>query len=333
MVNAYPVTVELNPLFTPSFNPPIETGVMTVQLIANPSRPLYVSITAALFAVVLWAGAPLLVDLASSVPPFQLTAIALISGAIVALPTSLRKRGNRNVQNVQVPLSLRWKLAIYGLLPTLILGAIGGYLTGVGMAPTAEAALITYTWPIMFIVISQWVFHRRIPLPVLCGALIAFSGAAVLLSPGTETEGFSQYLLGYALALMAACCWALYSWVCQAAPVAVAPIMPGLFLLAALGATIADVLTGAAFGLPSGLALVAGIGLGVGPYGLAMVAWDVALRSGPAALVGSLAYGVPVLAAAFLVVAGVAAPDWRLPLAALLVVVGSVVATSLRPAS
>lgn len=300
-----------------------------MHAITNPSRPLIISIIAALFAVVLWAGAPLLVDLASSVPPFQLTTIALLSGAIAALPTSIRTRRKEARQNkgANASLSLRWKLAIYGLVPALILGAVGGYLSGVGMAPTAEAALITYTWPVMFIVMSQWLFHRRIPLPVLCGALIAFSGAAVLLSPGADGVGFSEYLAGYALALMAGCCWALYSWVCQAAPVAIAPVMPGLFLLAAVGAAIADALSGSPFGLPSGLALVAGVALGVGPYGMAMVAWDLALRSGPAALVGSLAYGVPVLAATFLVIAGVAAPDWRLPLAALLVVAGSVVAS------
>lgn len=298
-----------------------------MHTITKPSRPLFISIIAALFAVVLWAGAPLLVDLASSVPPFQLTAIALLSGAIAALPTSIRTRRNLGRQQANAPISLKWKLAIYGLVPALILGAVGGYLTGVGMAPTAEAALITYTWPVMFIVMSQWLFHHRLPLPVLCGALIAFSGAAVLLSPEAGGAGFSQYMAGYALALMAGCCWALYSWVCQAAPVAIAPVMPSLFLLAALGAAIADVLSGSAFGLPSSLALVAGVALGVGPYGLAMVAWDLALRNGPAALVGSLAYGVPVLAATFLVIAGVAAPDWRLPLAALLVVVGSIVAS------
>lgn len=298
-----------------------------MHAITHTSRPLIISIIAALFAVVLWAGAPLLVDLASSVPPFQLTAIALLSGAIAALPTSLGKRRNRGGQIARAPLSLKWKLAIYGLVPALILGAVGGYLTGVGMAPTAEAALITYTWPIMFIVISQWLFYRRLPLPVLCGALIAFSGAALLLSPDSQSEGFSDYMAGYGLALMAACCWALYSWICQAAPVPVAPAMPGLFLLAALGAAVADALSGSPFGLPSGLALIAGIGLGVGPYGLAMVAWDMALRNGPSGLVGSLAYGVPVLAAVFLVIAGVAAPDWRLPLAAVLVVVGSVVAS------
>jgi len=301
-----------------------------VRTLTTPSRPLFISIIAALFAVVLWAGAPLLVDIASSVPPFQLTAIALISGAIVALPMSIRKRRSRSVQAVRASISLKWKLAIYGLMPALILGAIGGYLSGIGMAPTAEAALITYTWPVMFIVISQWLFHRRLPLPVLCGALIAFSGAAVLLSPEAGGEAFTNYMAGYALALMAGCCWALYSWICQAAPVAIAPLMPGLFLLAALGAAIADVLSGNPFGLPSGFALMAGVALGVGPYGLAMVAWDLALRTGPAALVGSLAYGVPVLAATFLVIAGVAAPDWRLPLAALLVVAGSVVATMKR---
>lgn len=301
-----------------------------MRILTNPSRPLFISIIAALFAVVLWAGAPLLVDIASSVPPFQLTTIALISGAIVALPMSIRKRRNRSVQTVQSAVCLKWKLTIYGLVPALILGAIGGYLSGVGMAPTAEAALITYTWPVMFIVISQWLFHRRLPLPVLGGALIAFSGAAVLLSPEAGGEAFSKYMAGYALALMAGCCWAVYSWICQAAPVAIAPLMPELFLLAAVGAAIADVLSGSAFGLPSGIALIAGVALGVGPYGLAMVAWDLALRTGPAALVGSLAYGVPVLAATFLVIAGVASPDWRLPLAALLVVAGSVVATMKR---
>ncbi|WP_340638737.1 hypothetical protein [Vreelandella lionensis] len=53
-----------------------------------------------------------------------------------------------------------------------------------------------------------------------------------------------------------------------------------------------------------------------------MVAWDKALRFGQASLVGSLAYGVPILAALLLVLAGVSVFDWRLPTAALLVAVG-----------
>ena len=290
-------------------------------------QPIYLSVFAALAAVVLWACAPLLVDMVSAVPPFRLATIALFSGAVAALPTALTKRRNRSAAATQVVLSTKWKVVIYALVPALIFGAVVCYLAGMGKAPAAEAALITYTWPILFIVLSQWLFHRRIPLPVLLGAGIAFCGAAILLSPGSLTGSVTEHNAGYALALLAACCWALYSWLCQAAPVAITPLMPLLFSIAGAGAATADTLSGSASGMPSSEALVAGIALGLGPYGLAMVAWDLALRTGPTALIGSLAYAVPVLAAVLLVVAGIAAPDWRLPAAALLVVAGSVVAS------
>lgn len=291
-------------------------------------QPLYVSVFAALVAVVLWAIAPLLVNIASSVPPFRLATIALLSGAVAALPMTLRKRKKARADARQVTLSCKWKLVIYGLVPALIFGAVVSYLAGMGQAPAAEAALITYTWPILFIVLSQWLFHRRVPVLVLVGAGIAFCGAAVLIAPESLGSGASAHYSGYALALLAACCWAVYSWICQAAPVAIAPLMPLLFLVAGVSAAMADTLTGSTPGMPSGGALLAGIALGLGPYGLAMVAWDLALRTGPTALIGSLAYAVPVLAAVLLVVAGIAAPDWRLPVAALLVVVGSVVASN-----
>jgi drug/metabolite transporter (DMT)-like permease len=290
-------------------------------------QPLFLSVFAALVAVVLWAIAPLLVNIAGAVPPFRLATIALLSGAVATLPMSLRKQKIARRSAPQIELSLKWKLVIYGLVPALIFGAVASYLAGMGKAPAAEAALITYTWPILFIVLSQWMFHRRVPLPVITGAGIAFCGAAVLISPDSLGAGVSDHYAGYALALLAACCWALYSWICQAAPVAIAPQMPLLFLVAGAGAVTADTLTGSTPGMPSGGALLAGIALGLGPYGLAMVAWDLALRTGPTALIGSLAYAVPVLAAFLLVVAGIAAPDWRLPVAALLVVAGSVVAS------
>lgn len=270
----------------------------------------------ALLAVVLWSLAPLLVELAHSIPPLRLTALALLAGALGALPMSGRAGGLR------VPLSWRWRGALYGLMPLLVLGAVGAYLGGLGMAPTAEAALITYTWPIMFVVLSQWTLRGCVPLSVLVGAVVAFSGAALLLAPGGSSGGLSGHLAGYLLALLAGCCWALYSWLGQAAPVPLAPLMPRLFLLASLIAGAASLLVEGRAVMPSDEALLAGLALGLGPYGVAMVAWDRALRCGHAGLVGSLAYGVPVLAALFLVVGGAATPDWRLPAAAVLVVLG-----------
>lgn len=93
-------------------------------------------------------------------------------------------------------------------------------------------------------------------------------------------------------------------------------------MIACAVATCASLIMEGTFIMPQGETLLAGIALGLGPYGIAMVAWDKALRFGQASLVGSLAYGVPILAALLLVLAGVSVFDWRLPTAALLVVVG-----------
>lgn len=283
---------------------------------AGSRQVMVAGVAPALVAVVLWSLAPLLVDLARSIPPLRLTALALLAGALGALPMSGRAGG------ASPPLSWRWRVGLFGLMPLLVLGAVGAYLAGLGMAPTAEAALVTYTWPVLFVVLSQWTLRGCVPGAVIGGALVAFSGAALLLAPEASTGGLAGHLPGYLLALLAGCCWALYSWLGQAAPVSLAPLMPRLFLLASLVAAAASLLLEGRAVMPSGEALLAGLALGLGPYGLAMVAWDRALRLGPSGLVGSLAYGVPVLAALFLMLGGVTIPDWRLPVAAALVIAG-----------
>lgn len=290
-----------------------------MQVLSTQRMPLPVGPLAGLFAVVLWASAPLLIDLATTIPPLRLTTIALLAGSLAALPLSLGK-------NSKAEIPPGFEAIIYGVIPLLVLGAVGSYLVGLGMAPTAEGALITYTWPVMFVLISQWFTHGRLSGPVLGGAAIAFGGAALLLAPDALSGGLSGNMAGYAFALIAGCCWALYSWLCQKTPVTLTPFMPTIFLIAAIvAAAMGVVLEPEVVSLPySGIA--AGAALGLGPYGVAMVAWDVAIRNGPTGLVGSLAYGVPVLAAFFLVVAGVAAPSWELPAAALLVIIGSIVA-------
>lgn len=290
-----------------------------MQVSSSQRMPLSVGPLAGLFAVVLWALGPLLVDMAAAIPPLRLTAISLLAGALVALPLSLGK-------DARTAIPPGFGMIIYGVIPLLVLGAVGSYLVGLGMAPTAEGALITYTWPVMFVVISQWFTHKRLSGPVLAGALIAFGGASLLFAPDALSSGLSGNTVGYAFALTAGCCWALYSWLCQQTPVSLTPFMPTIFMIAAMvAAGLGVVLEPEAVSFPYS-AIAAGTALGLGPYGIAMVAWDVAIRNGPTGLVGSLAYGVPVLAAFFLLVAGFATPSWELPVAALLVVIGSIVA-------
>lgn len=272
------------------------------------------SVGTALVAVMLWSVAPLLAELARTTPPFQLTALTLLAGALATLPLSRQINVSRA--------NMAWQLSVWLGVPLLIVGAVGSYFIGMRLAPAAEAALITYTWPVLFVLLSQWSRFGRLKMAGVIGALIAFSGAAVLLLPQALNGGFGGAATGYGLALVAACCWALYSWLGQTAPVALSPLLPRLLLIACAIAASASFITEGNPSVVNGEALLAGIALGLGPYGVAMVAWDKALRFGQASVVGSLAYGVPVLAALILVLAGMSVLDWRLPTAAVLVVIG-----------
>ncbi|MFG6666124.1 DMT family transporter [Halomonas sp. HNIBRBA4712] len=272
------------------------------------------SIAIAMIAVALWSIAPLLARMASASTPLQLTALTLLAGALATLPLSRKTR--------VTTMSPGWAVSIWVGVPLLILGAVSSYFIGMRLAPAAEAALITYTWPVLFVLLSQYSRFGKLRFQGLVGALIAFSGASLLLLPQALSGGFGGEMTGYAIALLSACCWALYSWFGQSAPVALTPLLPRLLLIACAIATGASVVLENNLTLPDGEALLAGIALGLGPYGIAMVAWDKALRLGHSNLVGSLAYGVPILAAALLVLAGMSVLDWRLPTAGLLVVVG-----------
>lgn len=276
--------------------------------------PRWYSVGAALVAVMLWSSAPLLAEFAKATPPLQLTAVTLLAGALATLPLSRRA----NVATC----STFWQLSAWVGVPLLIFGAVSTYFIGMRLAPAAEAALITYTWPVLFVLLSQWSRFGRLRIAGVIGALIAFSGAALLLVPQAISGGLGGATTGYALALLAACCWALYSWLSQTTPVALTPLLPRLLLIACAIATLSSLLLEGQPPLPSQEALLAGIALGLGPYGVAMVAWDKALRWGNSSLVGSLAYGVPILAALLLVLAGMSVLDWRLPSAAVLVIVG-----------
>lgn len=275
---------------------------------------------AAGLAVVLWALVPLLVSAAGELPPLRLSALALLAGALGTLPMARgRSRG-------VAPLSKGHGLVIHAGVPMLVAGAVGACFASLSLAPPAEAALITYTWPVLFLLASRRRVQGRLPLATLGGALLAFSGAALLVAPQALAGGFSGAWGGYLLALVAALCWALYSLACQVPGWRLGERMPHLLLTASVMTGAASLALEGVSELPSSSALLATAALGLGPYGIAMLAWDRALGDPQAARLGNLAHAVPVLATLFLVVAGVTAPDWRLPVAAVLVLAGSMTA-------
>ncbi|CAM3336763.1 DMT family transporter [Halomonas lysinitropha] len=276
---------------------------------------------AAGLAVVLWALVPLLVSATGELPPLRLSALALLAGALGTLPMA---RGHRYPGEA---LSRGHGVVVHLGVPLLMAGAVGASFASLSLAPVAEAALIIYSWPVLFLLASRWLVLRRLPRTTVIGALLAFSGAALLVAPQALTGGISGAWGGYLQALVAALCWALYSLTCQIPGYRLGERMPHLLLIASVMTGVASLALEGVSELPSPAELLATAALGLGPYGIAMLAWDRAMRDPQAGRLGNLAHAVPVLATLFLVLAGVTAPDWRLPVAAVLVLAGSMTAS------
>ena len=78
---------------------------------------------------------------------------------------------------------------------------------------------------------------------------------------------------------------------------------------------------------PAGGEWLAVAAMGIGPLGLAFLAWDYGTKHGELAVLGTLAYGAPVLSTLLLVSLGLAQPTVELAMACLLVVGGAWIAT------
>ena len=78
---------------------------------------------------------------------------------------------------------------------------------------------------------------------------------------------------------------------------------------------------------PAGSEWLALAAMGVGPLGLAFLAWDYGTKHGELPVLGTLAYGAPVLSTLLLVLLGLAPITLELLLACSLVVGGAWIAT------
>ena len=280
-------------------------------------------IVPAAVAVVLWSLAPVLAELARAVPPLQLAAMVAGVATLATWPIS-RFAGHPDGDPVAIP-ARTWLAG-----PLLVLGAIGFYFVALRLAPAAEAALVTYTWPVLFVIAAELAQVRRVHINSLAGTIVAFSGAALVLLEPSDPGGKPAWV-GYAFAFASGTCWAAFSLLARQQPVPLSGIMSRLFGLATLWAVVGHLLFEQTLWAIAPGEIASTVFIGVGPYGLAFVAWDTALRRGRSATVGTLAYAVPILSALLLIAAGMARIDWRLGIAAVAVVAGCALAS--RPRS
>lgn len=287
------------------------------RLRANPA------LLATLFAsgaIALWGLLPLLRLVAAPFPPLQLSALALALAAAIAWLGSWRTAGCRRRRG-DSPLAGRdWLLGSAALL-----GALALYFFALTRGPAAPVTLVTYLWPLIYVVLDHATAGRRPPRALMLGALVGLMGTALVV---VRQNGLDPAALAatpwdaYGAAIANGLCWAVFSLHLKRRAFTArgfARLFAGAGMLAAGLHTLLETTV-----LPAdGVAWLAAAAIGVGPYGLAFVAWGHGLSHGHAGLLGTLSYAVPVLAAAVLMLAGRTQPDWTLAVAAAAVAGGA----------
>ncbi|OZI60134.1 aromatic amino acid exporter YddG [Bordetella genomosp. 11] len=273
-------------------------------------------------AILLWAALALLTVRAGALPPFQLLTlsfgVAFAGGVCALLP-----RGRAALAEMRQPLR-PWLLSFGGIFCYHAL-----YFYALSHAPAAQASLIAYLWPLFIVLFSALAPGGRLQGRHVLGAVLGLAGTALIALDRSGAADAAWPVAGIAAAFGCALIWSGYSVLNRRYANAPSSMMVGVCgLVAVAGAACHAALETT---VPvSGAQWGAIVLLGLGPTGLAFLAWDYATKHGHLALLGPLSYLAPLLSTLLLVLTGETPATLSLLMAALLIIGGSVVATIAR---
>lgn len=273
----------------------------------------------ALGAIALWVALASLGVALKHIPPFLLTGLALLLGSLLALPFVLKDK-----RHWAIPVKTL-ALGIYGLFGFHFLLFIA-----LRHAPPVEANLVNYLWPLLMVVLAP-LFLPGVTLRVMhvLAALLGFAGAALAILGAADGDASGAWAWGYLPALGSAFIWASYSLLTKrGAPFPTAAI--GLFgLVSGLLSLLCHWALEPAAALSGRDWLLLAL-LGLGPLGGAFFLWDKAIKLGDALQIGILSYLTPLGSTALLLLVSGRAWDWRIGLAAVMIVGAAVLGTRAR---
>ncbi|WP_270727467.1 aromatic amino acid exporter YddG [Shimia sp. Alg240-R146] len=277
------------------------------------SRATYVGF----IAILLWALLALFTVGSAPTPPLLLNALCFAIGGGLGVIWGLIT-GNLSALR-RVP----WHVYVFGTIG--LFGYHALYFSALRNAPAAEAGLIAYLWPLLIVLFSGLLPGERLRGGHLIGACLGLSGAALIILGGSS--GFDPaHAKGYMLAAACALMWSTYSVGSRRfGDVPTASVIVFCLASAVLSAGLHFALEDTVW--PAGmLGWTSTVALGLGPVGLAFYVWDIGVKRGDIQLLGTASYSAPLLSTLALVAAGIAAPSWKLAVAALLITAGAVCA-------
>jgi len=266
-------------------------------------------------AVLMWSLLALFTIGSAPVPPFLLNALTFGIGGTLGLVWTLRN----GVDRLR---GIPWRVYAFGIIG--LFGYHALYFTAFRIAPAAETGLMAYLWPLFIVLFAGLLPGERLRPLVIIGALVAFAGAAIIVT-GRDTGG-SASALGLFLGFLCAVTWAGYSTLSRrlgdVPTESVTIYCLGTALLSALVHPLVEetVWPATALGWLSILAL------GIGPVGAAFFTWDIGMKKGDIQLLGVASYAAPLLSTLALVLAGISPASWTILAAAILITAGAALA-------
>lgn len=270
-------------------------------------------------AILLWAALAPLTVFTTGIPPFELLALSFAVAFLGGMAVLGFRRGLAELRQPAAP----WMTAFIG-----IFGYHALYFYALKTAPAAEASLIAYLWPLLIVLFAALLPGERLAARHVAGALLGLGGTALIVLGPAPSANADASLSGYAAALMCALLWSTYSVFNRRFGATPSGMIVGVCGAVAVAGGACHLLFETTVAPASGqwLAIIL---LGVGPTGLAFLAWDHATKHGHISLLGALSYLAPLLSTALLVAMGDAPATTRLLAAALLIISGAALATGL----
>jgi drug/metabolite transporter (DMT)-like permease len=269
-------------------------------------------------AILLWALLALLTAASGKIPPFQLAAMAFGIGGICGASTWLFRPGG------MAALKQGWKVWALGV------GGLFGYhfmyFSALRAAPTVEASLIAYLWPLLIVLFSAFAPGERLKRHHIFGAILGFFGAALIVTSGNGFGLQSKYVVGYTMALAAAFIWASYSVLSRRFHNVSTDVVTGFCLVTALLAALCHLWLEETVSPDQTVEWLAVAGLGLGPVGLAFYVWDIGMKHGDIRILGAASYCAPLLSTLILIAMGYSEFTSVIGLACVLITVGALIA-------
>ena len=269
-------------------------------------------------AILLWALLAYFTAASGQVPPFQLTAMSFAIGGVSGMATWLvRPQGIRALRQ---PAKV-WMLGVGGLFGYHFL-----YFSALRNAPTIDASLIAYLWPLLIVLLSALAPGERLRGHHILGALMGFAGAALIVTGGRSLSLNPDYAFGYSLALLAAFFWSGYSVLSRRFAEVPTDVVTGFCLATAGLATAAHLALEQTVWPATAGEWGAVVALGLGPVGLAFFVWDIGVKRGDIQVLGAASYSAPLLSTLLLIALGASLFTWVVGAACLLITLGATVA-------